>query len=49
MIVKWGKKLLHKTHLIVVFNRGRQYNMELNPNKCILRVKTNKLLIVYLI
>lgn len=48
MIVKYGKKQLHKTYLIVVFERVHQLNMELNSFKCMFKVKGDKFIIFYL-
>lgn len=48
MIVNSSEVADHTTHFEVLFKEFGRHNMGLNPNKCILGVKTDELLGYYL-
>lgn len=49
MIVKSGEEEPHNKHFSRVFQKVQQFNMRLNPKKCIIRVTANNILDFYLI
>lgn len=48
MIVKFNQELLHAQHLQWVLNRVQKYNMRLNLEKSIFRVRVSEFLYIYL-